>query len=65
MAIIKENLSYYRVTLGNKTYMILNPQNWEELSYGIHNELLTCNKNTEDKPKTDMEYLLSLLSSPN
>ena len=65
MAIIKENLSFYKLTLPCGVYKILNPQNWEELAYGIHNNLLTCNKNTEDKPMTDMEYLLSLLSSPN
>ena len=65
MAIIKENLQYYKLSFAGKVYIILNPQNWEELSYGIHNDLLTCNKNTEDKPKTDMEYLLSLLSCPN
>jgi len=65
MAIIKENLQYYKLTLYNKSYMILNPRNWEELSYGLHNELLTCNKYTEIKEASDITYLKSLLINLN
>lgn len=65
MAISIESLQYYKVTLPKGVYMILNPRNWEELSYGIHNNLLTCNNKTELNRKNELDYLISLLSTSN
>jgi hypothetical protein len=43
MEIDVTKLQYHRLTIYGSTYMILNPRTWEELSYGLHNNLLTCN----------------------
>ena len=42
-------MEWTTLKLHQKTYRILNPNNWEELSYGIHKNVLVPNDNTEVK----------------
>lgn len=53
------------VSYGN-IYKVLNPINWEELSYGIHNNCLTINETTRVKKKGEEKVtkpsLLSLFT---
>jgi len=52
------------VTLWNQKYKVMNPNNWEELSYGLHNDCLGPSEVTrikkEKEKKAEPSSLLDL-----
>lgn len=57
MEINREKLWFYRVTINNNVYNVLNPQNIEEFIYGINNDLLIPNETTKIRdPKLIILY---------
>jgi len=39
-------MHWQKVLANQQTYLVLNPNNWIELSYGLHHNCLTINENT-------------------
>lgn len=60
----KKNFMWQIIPAGpGLKYKTLNPRNFQELSYGLHNDLLRCNKNTLVKDvKQESKALWDLIS---
>jgi len=59
-----ENLIWEIISISsNIKYKTLNPRNMEELSFGLENDILQCNKNTLlNKPSKNEELWNSLFN---
>jgi len=54
-----KDLQWIIINLGFDTYKVLDPRNFQELGYGLVNDILRCNSNTSTHKENDK--LLSLL----